>query len=109
MEILLTVSYVLDTDKYDFWDRETGYPKQEISQALENQFPVELLLTDKLQGKRNRLSHIPLGVKSEKCPLCGKWMTSSPEYYSALALSREINGTTYCENCAYDVRLDSDK
>lgn len=109
MEILLTASYVLDTEKCDFWDKETGYPKNEILQALECHFPVELPLTDKLQGKRKHLSHIPLGIKSEKCPCCGEWMTSNPEYYSALALSREVNGTAYCESCAYDVRIDSDK
>lgn len=109
MEILLNVSYVLDTEKYDFWDKETGYPNEEILHALEKQFPDELSLTGQVQGKRNRLSHIPLGIKSEKCPLCGKWMTRNPEYYSALVLSREVNGTTYCESCAYDVRIDTDK
>ena len=31
MEILLNVSYVLDTEKYDFWDKETGYPNEEHS------------------------------------------------------------------------------
>lgn len=38
MEVLLSVSYVLDTEKYDFWDKETGYPKEEVLQALENSF-----------------------------------------------------------------------
>lgn len=109
MEILLTVSYVLDTEKHDFWDKETGRPRKEILQELEKQFSPELTLSNEVRGKQTRLSHIPLGVKSEKCPLCGKWMTAHPEVYSSLSLEREVNGTAYCESCAYDVRIDEKK
>lgn len=104
MEVLLTVSYVLDTEKYDFWDKETGRPKTDVLGELEKQFPEELSLTNKTQGKRSRLSYMPLGISSEKCPQCGRWMTARPEYYSTLPISKEINGKAYCESCAYDIR-----
>lgn len=107
MEILISVSYMLEVEQDEFWDQATGRLHTEVGCCLHQQFPLYLAMPNGVLAKRSKLSYIPLGrMTSEKCPLCQKWMTRKPQAYSALLLAKEIAGDFYCEHCAYEVQND---
>ena len=107
MEILLSVSYIVNVEKEQFWNKDTGTLHPKMLEELQKQFPSDISLPGGLQGHQSKLFYIPLGMgHSEKCPLCQRWMTTEPGYYSALPLAWKIGKSLYCDSCAYDVHLD---
>ncbi len=106
MEVLLSVSYIVDVEKYDLWDKENGKVKEEIRAELEEKFPQEIVMNGNIHGQRKRLSYVPLEIAGQKCPQCGRWMTDRTEVYSSLAMAKKVNGKAYCECCAHDVMVD---
>ena len=101
--MLLSVSYIVDVEKYDLWDKETGKLKEEVKAELERQFPQEIVLGSDTYALRKKLSYVPLEIAGQKCPQCGRWMTDRPEVYSSLTLAKNVNGKAFCECCAHDV------
>lgn len=107
MEILISASYVVDTEKEEFWDKENGRLRPDIQELLHAQFPSFLSFRTGFTGERVKLSYLPLGLRySQKCPSCQQWMTTAPGYYCSLPLSKSINGTLYCEHCIDDILSD---
>lgn len=114
MKIALTVNYILDVeDVNDFYTsaKDGGRKSLEsIDKELNDKFPKEIYLSEKVKGTRNCLSNIPLVENKNcvKCDCCGKYLSISKNVYLGLDYLTEVNGRTLCKSCEWEFRPESD-
>ncbi|MGL5436928.1 MAG: hypothetical protein ACRDBO_16390 [Lachnospiraceae bacterium] len=110
-KILVTVTYVIEADRTDFWDTKNGRLRDDISESLCNNFPEKISFTDKAIGYKDHLSHNIInrpGANLLTCPACNRLITDSakPNPIPLIRQSKELAGVFMCHSCAWELEGD---
>lgn len=113
-KILITVHYLVEDEKGDFWDRDTGYLNKQIKESLEKQFPGEVKLSAELCATRYSLRHQPIDYSNAniiECPICKCLVTdkTKPRSIRELDGAKELDGVMMCSSCAWEQSFDIKK
>lgn len=113
MKILLTVNYLIDTDSYEFWDKNSGRLNIEIGKSLKKRFPQKIKLSDTVYGQRYSLTHKPIDFPNANiiiCPICKRPLTDrgKPKPIKELDSTAELADVQMCESCAWELKRDVD-
>lgn len=113
MKILLTVNYLIDTDKYNFWNKGSGHLDSEIEKSLNKRFPKKMKLSNNISGKRYSLTYKAIDFKNANlviCPICGRLLTDrkKPNPIEELDNVADLSGTMMSRSCAWELELDVD-
>lgn len=111
MKILLTVNYLVDTDQYDFWDKNSGHLNPEIDRSLKKRFPEKIKISETIYGKQYSLTHKPIDFPNAnllKCPICKRLLTNrkKPNPIKELDNVAELSGVLMCKSCAWELQRD---
>ena len=111
MKILLTVSYVIDTDRDRFWNPKSRCLQDDIDRSLQKRFPEKIKLSDSLCGQRYRLSHKAINHHDANlilCPVCKRPLTDpkKPNPIGELDPATELASAPMCTGCAWELKRD---
>jgi len=113
-QILITVHYLVEAEKDDFWDKDTGYLNKQVSESFKKRFPQKAKLAEKMYAQRYSLTYQRidyLNANLIKCPICERLVTdmtkSRPIY--RLDAAEELNGVMMCSSCAWEQGFDIKK
>jgi len=107
MKILLTVNYLVDTDRDNFWDKK-GYLIDEIDINLKKRFPQKMKLSDTVCGQRYSMTHKPIDYPNANlitCPICKRLLTDrkKPKPIEGLDNITELANVSICKSCAWQL------
>ena len=111
MKILITVNYLVDTDRDNFWEAKSGYLKDEIDAKLKERFPEKMKLSNTIYGQRYSLIHEPIDHPNANliiCPICKRLLTDrkKPKPIEELDNVAELANVLMCKNCAWELEKD---
>lgn len=111
MKILLTVNYLIDTDRYEFWDKSSGYLNTELAKNLKKRFPQKIKISNTVYGKRYSLTYKPIDFPSANmiiCPICRRPLTDrkKPNPIEELDNVTELADVQICKSCAWELEQD---
>jgi len=107
-KILITVHYLIEADKDDFWDKDTGRLNEQVDITIKKRLPKKMKLTEKLHAQRYSLWHEPIddpNANLMSCPICKRLITdmAKPNPIYRLDEAKELNGVLMCSSCAWEM------
>lgn len=116
-KILITVSYILEAEKYDFWDKATGRLTRASEEFLRNAWPEKTELpcsscgANGVEAVRYSLKYQPLEMAKMNfltCAICKRALTdpTKPNPIRELDCCTDVHGVKLCAGCAYQLELD---
>ncbi|GEM_PF-5224181 len=110
-KILVTVTYLIDSDRANFWDNNNGRLQKDISESLHKHYPQEIRFSDKAIGYRDHLSHNIIdrpGANLLTCPACNHLITDTtkPNPIPLIRQAKELAGVLMCQSCAWELEGD---
>ena len=110
-QILITVHYLVEAEKDDFWDSGSGELNEQVEESLKKRFPTKAKLKEKLYAQRYSLTHQIIDYPNAnlmKCPICKHLITdkSKPKPIYRLDVAEELEGVMMCKSCAWEMAYD---
>ena len=103
--------YLVETEKNDFWDKDSGFLDPQIAKSLKNRFTKTAKLKEGLYAQKYSLTHQIIDYPNAnimKCPVCKRPLTDTskhkPIYY--LDTAEEFEGIKMCSSCAWEMDYD---
>ena len=106
-KILITVSYILEAERNEFWDAGTGRPTDANEEFLKGKaFPKELAFPGGLRAERYYVKHQIVDFPHYNfllCPICGRALTNPAKPYPIYELDKcvTVEGVGLCSGCAH--------
>ena len=110
-KILLTISYLIETDENNFWNKENGYLHSQIDDSLKKRFPKKMKLSNAVKCQRYCLMHRIIDYTNANivtCPICKRLLTdrAKPNPIEGLDYATKLKDVLMCSRCAWQLELD---
>lgn len=110
-KILITACYILEADKDEFWDNDSGYLINTNDEYLKQAFPEKMEFPNGLKADRYYIKHQIIDYPQYNfltCPICKKALTnpSKPNPIHELDKCVIVEGVEICSGCAYQLDLE---
>jgi hypothetical protein len=110
-KILVAACYILEAEKDEFWDKDSGYLINSNDKYLKDVFPEKMEFPNGLKADRYYIKHQIIDYPQYNflvCPICTKALTdpSKPNPIHELDKCVTVEGVELCSSCAY--QLDSE-